>query len=117
MSGYSHRGGRRYGAVVAGNRIASGRFVYLSKTKDMQDSWRIRDFIGNQILSSDDSNLTLAGIESLVENWDDRSPPKYNAEEKPDEWRDYLILRSREIFGKDFDSHSPPVLQGPWKPL
>lgn len=113
---YAQRGGGRSGAVVAGERIALGRFVYLSKTNGEQNSWRVRDFLCNVILSSEDTPLKLSDIESLVDDLSE-PPPRFNAENDPDKWRDYLFKLSKEKFGGRFDADSQPVLNGPWKPL
>lgn len=116
MPNYSHRGGGRYGAVVGGERIVPGRLVYLSKTRDEQHAWRIRDFIGGCRFTSEDCPLALADIEQLAE-YCDTQPPPLNAEEEVDAWRAYLVRRSQEVYGEDYDADAQPALACPVHPL
>lgn len=116
MPHFIHRGGGRYGAVVGGQGIVPGRLVYLSKTGGEQHAWRIRDFLGGQILSSEDCPMTLGQIEALVQHCDP-PPPPHNAESDIEAWEAYLTERSQVVYGDNFDGEGAPALQGPWHPL
>lgn len=118
MSDSDHRGGGRYGAVIAGSGIVSGRFVYLTWTDGRQDSWRIRDFIASRILSSESCrHIELAQIQRLIERSHD-DVPRLNAETEAEEWRSFLIRISQEAFESSFSADSLPVLEANcWKQL
>lgn len=116
MPNYGNRNGGRSGAVVGGKRIVPGRLVYLSKTDGKQHAWRIRDFIGGHLFSSEDCPLALSEIEKLVDHCDD-PPPPLNAREEADAWRAYLIRRSQEVYGEEYDTDAPPTLGCPHRPL
>jgi len=118
---YANHG--RYGvAVIKAPKILGYRLGYLSMQSD--ESWAIRDYIGGVMLRSgggvstavSGKELTLKEIESVVDDsWSDvpqRSVGRMN------EWTADLEFRSKNIFGKNYDAHTPPSDSwGRWRPL
>jgi len=106
--------GRYVVAIIKCTKIFGNRLGYLSMENN--SSWAIRDFIGGVMLRSGASRRTLADIEAVVDEF--YPHPPYRAVGRKHEWVSDLESRSRAIFGKTYDAHTPPDSSwGGWKPL
>jgi len=113
---YANRPGIHNVAVVAVPTLTGNRLVHLSV--DSPPSWKIRDYIRRQILSSSDSNLSSTDIEDRATHCEERDSVLGRGVTHPVEWREYLVERSRHVFGDDYDGESPPDADaGQWRPL
>lgn len=117
-SNYNHRGGGNYGIVLlCPNLVASDRLIYFDYNRD-RGSWVIRDFIGSMRLDNERSTLTVPQVEADATY--DEFPAWCNAEERPDDWKLYLDLRSTAVLrlGRPLASHARPnPASGNWQPL
>jgi|SRR5271165_5859695 len=116
QNNFGSRGGNRAIVLRCPQIVADDRLVYFDYNKS--EHWVIRDLIAGQRLDNYHSQLTVAQI--VADATHDESPPWYNVEEHPAEWRSYLELRTtavRRLSGPLGTTKVPNRASGDWQPI
>ncbi len=114
---FGSRGGNLAIVLRCPKIVADDRLVYFDYNKKSLH-WVIRDFIAGQRLDNEHSALTVTEI--LADADYDEAAPWLNVEERPDQWRSYLTLRTtavRKLNGSLGTTKSPNSISGSWQPI
>lgn len=111
---YNHRGKGNWGIIVCCPKIAvPNRLVYFDYNRRSRN-WVIRDFIVGYRLDNSHSSLTISDIEQDAIY--DEFPPWCSVEEKPQEWKTYLSLRTTAYTKRRRIPRNIPTIQyGQWE--
>jgi len=111
---YQARGKNNRGVVLRCPNLVGDRLVFFDRDSET-GSWVLRDFIRELQLTHANSSLTVKEIEADADH--DEKPPFHNVLKVKD-WRTYLLLRTKAVFGsRDVSDALPNSNAGLWEEM